>query len=538
MGGVLSQIQLQSFGRIPAAGRIMAVPLRFRSWVLSATNLIFILLVAGLSYGRMATRLLNDAGIGWHIRNGEWILAHHAVTRIDPFSSSLSGGRWYAWEWLYDLAVAVIHHWTGLNGVVFFTAVVIAATFALVFRLAVRRGTGLPLGAILVVLAVAGSAIHFFTRPHVLSWLLTVVWFWILDCDDGVRRLLPWLPLLMILWVNLHGGFLLGFVLLGIYFGESIVRHFVARDVIERAVTGKRARVLATTALLCGLASLFNPYGYNLHAHVYRYLSDRFLMNHIDEFLSPDFHGAAQKCFLALLLMVFLAVAAAPEKLRLAHGFALLFAAYSGLYAARNIPVSSILFVLIGGPLLWQAIERAPSATAMWPRVRGWFSRLRNYGDRLTAMELRFSGFVWPVFFVALGMWICGHQGRLGSREIMQAHFREGRFPVKAVDFIKAQGARGPIFAVDYWGGYLIYRLYPESKVVVDDRHDFYGDQFLKDYLKAIRIRPGWEQVLDAMSVDTVLLPQDSPLANVLRETSDWKISYEDKTAALFEKTK
>ena len=112
----------------------------FRFLIPSVTDLIFIVLLIALTYGVLAPRLLKDGGTGWHIRNGQQILQTHSITRTDSFSYTMHGQPWYAWEWLYDALIAGIYQWLGLNGVVFFTSVVIAATFALVLRLALRRG--------------------------------------------------------------------------------------------------------------------------------------------------------------------------------------------------------------------------------------------------------------------------------------------------------------------------------------------------------------------------------------------------------------
>src|ERR1700693_791226 len=128
-----------------------------------------------MSGGALSTRLLGDAGIGWHIRNGEQMLRTHSVTRTDPFSVTMGGQAWYAWEWLYDLKVAALHHWFGLNGVVFFTAIVIALTFALALRLSLVRGADVPISALLLALSLGVSMIHLFARPHVVSWLFTVI---------------------------------------------------------------------------------------------------------------------------------------------------------------------------------------------------------------------------------------------------------------------------------------------------------------------------------------------------------------------------
>ena len=114
------------------------------------------------------------------------------------------------------------------------------------------------------------------------------------------------LPLLMLVWVNVHGGFLLGFVLLGIYWLSAAWQWLSLKEdrfeeALQKIRAGKRARDLPSIGLFSALATLANPYGWRLHVHIFRYLSNRFLMDHIDEFQSPNFHGVAQKCFAGVI---------------------------------------------------------------------------------------------------------------------------------------------------------------------------------------------------------------------------------------------
>ena len=510
----------------------------------SVADLIFIVLLVALSCGAMAPRLLDDAGIGWHIRNGQQILQTHAVTRTDPFSVSTNGKAWYAWEWLYDLSIAAIHARLGLNGIVFFTAVLIAATFALVLRVALATGGSLPVTVALLVLAISASSIHFFARPHVLSWLLVVIWFRILDAHEVATQKYSgifWLPLLTLIWVNLHGGFLVGFVLLGIYLIVGAVQYFASRSPAEKQTIWQRVKRLGLVATLSLAASLANPYGYKLHVHIYQYLSDRFLMNHIDEFLSPNFHGMPQKCFAVLLLITIAVLAGARGKIRPSQLLVVIFAVHSGLYASRNLPVSSILLTLVIAPLASERISEAVTGQRIAPWLRKCLTGYDSFASRMTGMETRFRGHLWPVAAILLGLWVSTHGGwiglrGIGSRQVMNAHFREKRFPVQAAEVISQSGLRQPMFAPDYWGGYLIYRLYPQTKVFVDDRHDLYGDQFVKNYLKVILVQPEWEKVLSEDQVNWVLVPTESSLANILKLSPRWKAIHEDKTAVLFEK--
>jgi hypothetical protein len=511
----------------------------------SATDLIFLVLLFTLTCGALAPKLLGDAGTGWHIRNGEQMLQTRSIPRTDSFSSTMHGRPWYAWEWLFDLAIAGIHRWMGLNGVVLVTALVIAAAFALLFRFTLERGGSLPVTVILVVLSLGASMIHLFARPHVLSWLFALIWFRLLDVSENAtgKRRLFWLPVLMLLWANVHGGFLLGFALLSLYLAGGAIEYFtrppvgtqpVASPAESRQTIANRLKHLFTITVLALLAGLVNPYGYKLYVHVYQYLTNSFLMNHIDEFLSPNFHGVAQQCFAALLLITILALASARARPRPTHLLVIIFAAYSGLYASRNLPTSSMLLTLIVGPVLSQTMAEN---VGLPPGMQRLFSRLRAFSERMRNLEFSFSGHLWPIALVILGLAVCLHHGRLGQRQIMNAHFDAKRFPVQAADVIAQRGIRNPIFAPDYWGGYLIYRLYPQTQVVVDDRHDLYGEQFLKYYLRVIRVAPGWDKVLDEKRITCVLVPADSSLANILKETAGWRTTHEDKVALLFQRT-
>jgi hypothetical protein len=509
----------------------------FRFIVPSTTDLIFIILLVTMSGGALAGRLLGDAGIGWHIRNGEQMLLTHAVTRTDPFSVTMGGQTWYAWEWLYDVAIAGIHHWLELNGVVFFTAVIVALTFALTLRLSLRRGAELPAAAFLLALSLGASMIHLLARPHVLSWLIGVIWFQVLDTSehsDGSR--LWYLPALMLLWANVHGGFVLGFALLGLYLLSALVGFLRCREEGKLPGLAKRLRSLGIVTLVSLLASLINPYGYELHVHVYRYLSSRWLMNHIDEFLSPNFHGVAQQCFVAILLITIAVLALARNKPSLSRVLVLLFATYSGLYASRSLPVSSLLITLIVAPLWTQALAEACDNPSVSVRVRGFLSRWVSLNSRVGRIELGFRAHLWPIATVVFGLLVCAHAEKPGVRAWMNAHFDAGHFPVQASDVILQRGIRDPIFAPDSWGGYLIYRLYPQNKVFVDDRHDLYGEEFMKDYLKAVRLTSDWEGFLKEKKVNWALLPSESSLANMLEETSQWNPVYQDGTAVLLER--
>jgi hypothetical protein len=522
-------------------------------WIIpSIADLIFVALLGLLAFTALSVRLLGDAGVGWHIRTGQLILSSHAIPRVDSFSSSMAGQPWFAWEWLYDAVVGWLDRAAGLNGVVFLTALIIALSFSWAFRLLLGRDTNVLVALALVLLAVSASMIHFLARPHVLSWLFSMVWFWILDSSEQnlaaspaeVRqhRYLVWLlPLFTAVWVNVHGGFLLGFALLGIYWLSATWRWFRLgsdrfEDVLQKIRAGTRSRDLAVIGGLSTLATLVNPNGWRLPVHIYGYLSNRFLMDHIDEFQSPNFHGVAQKCFAILLLLTLVALAAKRRGPVLASEFLLiLFAVYSGLYASRNIPVSALLLILVIGPRLSDALQSLSDGVVKHRTAVHFQSRASSHFlPRMQAIDLSLRGHLWPIAAIALTGWIVFHGGKLGSDPLMNAHFDAKRFPVAAVEHLEKHSVPSSVFAPDSWGGYLIYRLYPETKVSVDDRHDFYGEVFLKSYLKTVHVEPGWQDFLVEHKVGGIIVPKDSALANILLETPRWQIIYTDDVTIVF----
>jgi len=488
----------------------------------SMTDLMFIAVVGVLVFTTLSVKLLNDAGIGWHVRTGQQILATRAVPRVDPFSSRIQK-PWIAWEWMYDVVVGRLESSTGLNGVVWLTSVVIAGTFAAMFQLLLRRGTNLLIALVLTLLAIAGSMIHFLARPHVLSWFFVVLWFWILDSVESGRqkrsRNLWLLPLLMLIWVNVHGGFLLGFALIAVYWVGSLwtwlrTKEFRIEESLQKIAAEKRLRQLTLVGISSIVTSLVNPYGWKLHAHVYEYLGNRFFMDHIDEFQSPNFHGISQRFFLAILLIAVSVLTVGGRQLRLSHALLALLAVYSGLYASRNIPVAAILLVMVIGPLI-------PSFG------------LAEFSGRMTGLESTLKGHIWPMVFAIAGLAVALNRGHVGSEQVMNAHFDPQRMPVAAVDFIQHSGIHTPLLSPDYWGGYLIYRLYPDNRVVIDDRHDFYGEDFLRSYSTMMHAEPGWED-FPRSHPGNLVLPRKAAVTALVAQSSDWKTAYSDDVAVVF----
>src|SRR5713226_8929173 len=307
--------------------------------------------------------LLTDSDTGWHIRAGEWILQNRRVPATDLFSFTKAGLPWFAWEWLSDVLMAVIHRHFGLAGIVLVSLLGLGSTSVCVYRSTLEESGHRMIAIALTGLVMAASTIHWLARPHLVTPLFATVFCWALNRTERKRgpAVLLALPLLTILWVNLHGGFFVGIVLLITYAIGAVGEKLVHR---ARHNAWVRARNYVWAAASCSVASLVNPYGYHLHVHVARYLGASFYLQRISEFQSIDFHSFTAAYFETLLV---LAMAAAVWHLgsgRMIHVTLLLSWSNLALVPARNIPI----FAVVTAPSIGLAVhEWLEYASSRWP---------------------------------------------------------------------------------------------------------------------------------------------------------------------------
>jgi hypothetical protein len=416
-------------------------------------------------------KLFRDSDAGWHIRNGEAILATGQLPRVDPYSFTKPGQPWFAWEWAADVVVGGIHRIVGLRGVAFFYAVAIAAGVWIWFRLHWAMGGNFLIACAMVPLLLSTCNIHWLARPHVLGWLLLlgVVWW----CE--VRGPLWIFCGILVGFSNLHASF------------------FLVPGVV--AMYGRWKLLPLSFAL-----PLLNPYGWHLYSHLWRYLTDSDLLSRIGEFQSFDFHAPGAEQIIAALILTIAGGTLALTQRRYSHFLLAMMFAVLGLRSARALP----LVALIGLPI-------ANAAMPKW-----------KYAARLRAIDARMGGFA-LVPLVLLGCW--------SLLRFMPAGFPPDEFPVAAYDHL-APGGR--LFAPDKFGGYLIYRSGGTRKVFFDGRSDFYGAEFLKQYGRLVQARPGWQEYWNSFHFTQALLPNDAPLLAAL-EAAGWRRSYRDGVVTILD---
>jgi len=461
------------------------------AWLLPdlALALALFTLLYALAFYRAPEQLFRDSDTGWHIRTGESILRDAAVPRVDPYSFTRPGQPWFAWEWAADAVMGAAHKTAGLGGVAVLYLGAIAACSWLWVRLHWAAGSNFWMVCLLASPMLTTAQLHWLARPHVLGWIWLLLALLLLE----TRRMQWWMALaLSIVWANTHGSFFLLPVLCLIY--------------------GASWPVWSSAAL----GSLVNPYGFELHTHLARYLTNIELLSRVAEFQSFNFHAAGAWQIGALVLIGVAGMVCALACGQWRRALVLLLFCATGLRSARGLPV----LALAGLPLAGGAITTALNQWPLWP------ARARTamaYGERLRLLQLPLKGWAAGVVFAALAT-----LATLGSHP----GFPPGEFPVVAAAHLPPNGL---LLAPDKYGGYLIYRFDGQRKVYFDGRSDFYGSEFMKEYVAFVELRPGWENTLRKYAFTHALLPPKYSLISAL-EKLGWRRIYSDPTSVLLER--
>jgi len=455
--------------------------------------------------------LLSDGDTGWHIRTGQWILANHQVPYRDLFSFSKPDAPWFAWEWGSDILFALLHAAGGLPLLVFFSGFILVATSVITLRWMIWRGSSVLVAFPVMMLAVGGSTVHYLARPHIFTLLFIAIELWLLDSErrNPSRRIWLLVPLAL-LWANLHGGWPALFVFLGIQIG--------ARFLYGDPLWKKELLV----ALACAAATLINPYGWQLHHHIFGYLQSSWIRDSVEEFQSPKFRSENVLQFEVLLIA---GIAAAWGRAfrgaaGLTEAVSVWLWAHLALGSVRHAP----LFILAAAPVI--ASELTLVLESRWASVKK-SSVLGIFRDLDLDLRPKFAGnSIWALI---LPLVLC-----FFTLEKLPTDFPEKQFPVAAANTLAAQLKGRRILTSDQWGDYLIYRHWPDLKVFIDGRSDFFGPDFGQDYLDILNVSPKWRDHLARYQIDTVLLPVNTGLGARLGSEPGWQLLHSDTVSVAY----
>lgn len=461
--------------------------------------------------------------VWWHLATGRYI-ASNGFPRQDPFSYTLADRDWTAHEWLADRAMYAVFARSGPGGVVAVRAALVVLAFAAAYGWARRRGTRIVSLALIAIAAYASQR-NWIDRPQLCSFVFLPVVLHALDRHrSGARWVGLWfLPIVFLLWVNVHGGFLLGF---GLVLLALLSRWVERRD-------PKHCRELAIVVALSAAATLANPNGLNGAVYPLRYVGSG-LRATIAEEQAGSLDSPFAYAHFGLVLILGVTLAGRWRRIALEQKVAALVLAWISMprlggfelpfAAERHAP----LFLVGAVPIAAQEITA-------WAGD-GW----RRFEDGLEGATRGGAVWVGSLVLVAYTGWEIARGLPRDSNRILP-----GRFPEAATRWLAQAELPGHLVNPYRWGGYLAFHLWPEYRVWIDSRGDLYGAERLAEEELLYRMPAGDEtaaQALldhyDANVVVWYLLTLDfgdlrlHPFARWMLERPEWRLVFYDAADA------
>ena len=460
----------------------------------------------------MAVRLPADTDTWWHLRSGQYMVETRSIPTADPFSHTFEGQPLTYHGWLAQVfwyGLFALGGWAGLS---LGLAGLVTVAFGLVWR--VTPGN-LYIRAFSIVLGAITSAVVWVARPHMLSFVLAGLVLLLLErYKRSGSRWIYALPLITLLWANIHGGYAIALMLVAAYVAGEALNRLTGHD-YDPVLTWRQIGALIGVAIISLAVAAINPHGWQTWAYPFRTVGIGVLRDYIQEWRSPDFHLAMAWPWVVMLMLTLAAIGRTPRPADWT-GLALvgMWAVWS-LFAWRNAGLYGLLTV----PTL------ACYATAAW-------GHYLPAGDIALGHKRIFSLLNWLLLaLVALAAAV-----KIAVTLSPQAYLaaEEKSLPAGAVRFIQTQKPAGPLFNSYNWGGYLIFKLWPDYLVYVDGRTDLYDDAFIRRYLDVVAANDGWQQTLDDDGINLVLIEANSMLDKFLRITPPWQEVYRDQMAVIF----
>lgn len=484
---------------------------RKRDWFVAVVALVLVFI--------LAARAPVDSDMWWHLRAGQITLAGLRPMLVDTLSFTRAGAPWINHSWLSEALMFLVYQAGGFLGLGLGMALLATLSMGLVYY----QSSGAPLlKAFLLILGSSVAAVVWSPRPQLVSLvLLAIVSTLLFQFKWKQTDHLIWLPLVFCLWGNLHGGYALGFLLIGaVGLGEmvSLLTGLRTKVTLSWAKIGRLAMWSAVSAL----ALLINPNGLDIWKIPFQTVEVSALQQLVQEWASPDFHELFQQPFLWLLFALLAAAGLSRRRMDLADLAPVILFGVMGLVARRNFGPFAIVAVPVLSRSLAAAlhpeheVEAGINAQASEPKHRPRWQRRLNLG---IVAVLALAAF--------LKLFIVTYPATIESAV-------QGTEPVGALAWLESHASSGRILNEYNWGGYLEWAA-PQFKLYVDGRTDLFGDSLLNQWLADMTAAKGWEQDVKTWQIDYILIDPQRPLAQAA-SLAGWKMLYQDDQAVLYGK--
>lgn len=484
---------------------------------------------------------LQDPDIWLHLKTGEYIVQHRTVPQVDIFSSTVSNKEWIDHSWLVQVIFYLVFHFGGPDNLIFLSAIVVTFAFLFLFLSVYGERKYLTLSVGILFITILASRIRFNIRPENFSILFFSLYIFILT--KQVRK--SWvflLPLIQLIWVNSHGFFILGPLMVGIFIlAEKLKRtnllpwEWAKTDLLDRDSYRNLGRVF----LLVSLVSFINPYGYKgalypLWAILNFIGKSSIFYKYIGELLPTWLYYKAVVAYYIFIALSLLAFLLNLRRINLAYLMLWLIFLGISFRVNRNVIFFNFFAFLTTTDGLIKSLN-----TKKTNFIENFFGKPKY----LLVYLLKFT------IIVILILWLVRNNYSILVRRYYI--FEENRtksallgitakgYPDKAVDFILGNDLTENIFNQFNYGSYLIYRFFPKKKVFIDGRTELYGEDFSKSYQKILSIdKDTINNTFNKYNINTVLLSERGfdfgNLSNYFFNNLNWALVYFDENSLIF----
>lgn len=461
-----------------------------------------------------ASRQISDADFWFHLKTGEYIFRTGMIPRTEMFSFTHYGVPWVAHGWLSGAIFYAIYSRLGFNALIFIFAILTALAFWIVFK---RSHSHPAISGLAALLGVWTVLPNIGVRPRVFTILLSSVYLALLSRYARRRagREIWCLVPMMVVWANLHGGFLIGLTLIALAIVGILLDGWA--EGAKLRVLMAPVRMLYLVLLACLLGALINPYGLQIYTFPLMVLRSPVFQNMIVDWFSPDFHGREMRPLLLLILLTIAAFALSPGRVRPSDLLLFLVFLYGTLKTQRH----AAILALIAAPLFADYFQKWLDSTSLGR----FFSRSSQPAKSRAPIIVGILMLVPLIAFAA----------KLKSSVYATPTQRALKVPVEAVRFLRENQIKGNTFtAPNIWGGYVIWEL-PSNPVFYDGR-DVYPEHFVQEFGDIMRGLVDWNQAFERYGVQIVLIEPKTMLARQLQESPAWERLYQDEMSVLFRK--
>jgi hypothetical protein len=476
------------------------------------------------------------SGIWRSLVTGKYILQTKIFPYKDIFSFTAEN-NWIAYSWLAEIIFYKISlfgfYWLSL-----FRAVLVTLTFAIVFKAFYNRTESLPGTLFIILLSFFVSILDpfFMDRAPLFSFFFVAIYGFILSEYKYKKKDYLWaIPVIMVLWVNMHILFVMGFVLLFLFVSGELIETFLLTKKMKKEnrneyeekmnLTPKQIRKLGKVILWTFLVCFLNPYGYHLFVQIFEYVGKEYVYMIDPGLQSCDFHRTEIFLFEILFFLWIVNLFLSLQTLDLATLFIFLFFMHHGLHFCREVPFFCIVVPIFLAPYFKYSFTYVESKLKKILKFLFYFFHFEKKSKTIITVFLMIGLFIQVLSFKNLIPPFNNEKVKNFIRKVS---------PIGAINFIEQNHLLPNMFNPMDWGGYLSYQLYPQYKIAADYRIHIYSEGFLEDYFKIKKARSGWREVFDKYKINFVIWNKESCLTQVLMIDKNWKLVYNDKVAVVF----